>query len=872
MKLISCHIENFGKLRDYSADFSDGTNIICEENGWGKSTFAAFVRAMFYGLEGERKRSIEENERKRYKPWQGGVFGGQLVFEIEGRQYRISRIFNDKDANDEFELRDAKTNLPSKDYSKKIGEEIFKINRESFMRTIFFGQNACETAATDDINAKLGNLADNANDLNNFDAATAKLTEIMNALTPNRASGSLSKRKEEIARYERIVQDGQGISDSIDTYHGYLQAEEEAYHALKMQLQEAGEEQTRASRLQAAAAKKSEWERLKRAVSERRKEAQAIRERFPGEVPEPEEIKKKLIVCGEMEKAHERVSLYRITDSEREELSLLTAMFADGIPDAADIDAKIDETAKLRERSHELSAEQMSSAERARLEELAPYFTNEAEGVAAVVGKWNERNNKKTALPSKQAALTALRASLTAQKQRTKKFSPLLAAGIMLVILAVVIAAAVSMPAGAAAAAAGAALLAAGMLKSRRGSEAAQPEISPELENLQRTIEEDIAFISRADDETADYLAAHGRIFEEAAVSAILQEITAESLEYASLKKKAQRAADRARAAELDTLRQSIAAFLRKYGSLSSEARFADDLYALKGNAAKLVSLTDKRSRLEKAQSEYKVYNAEVAAFLEKYKYEPQQDLYSQISDIREGADACLNAEKLKNSAAAELQRFEEENDVSVLCEIQADENLPSLEAINRTILRLTEDMEKAHNTIVGYNKTLQDLQEKYDEWEESRGRLEELKDIQTAEQKKYAYVSSAREKLALAKEAMTAKYADPILKAFVGYYELISGKPADVFHVDANTAVTVDELGRQREVNTLSHGCRDLIGICLRTALVDAMYQEEPPVLIMDDPFVNLDDARLSAAKRFLAGAAERYQIIYFTCSNSRS
>ena len=58
MKLISCHIENFGKLHNYSVDFSDGANMVCEENGWGKSTFAAFVRAMFYGLEGDRKRDI----------------------------------------------------------------------------------------------------------------------------------------------------------------------------------------------------------------------------------------------------------------------------------------------------------------------------------------------------------------------------------------------------------------------------------------------------------------------------------------------------------------------------------------------------------------------------------------------------------------------------------------------------------------------------------------------------------------------------------------------------------------------------------------------------------------------------------------------
>lgn len=89
---------------------------------------------------------------------------------------------------------------------------------------------------------------------------------------------------------------------------------------------------------------------------------------------------------------------------------------------------------------------------------------------------------------------------------------------------------------------------------------------------------------------------------------------------------------------------------------------------------------------------------------------------------------------------------------------------------------------------------------------------------------------------------------------------------------MDANTEVTVEELGMQRTVNTLSIGFRDLVGICLRAALVDVMYQGEAPVLIMDDPFINLDDKKLPAARAFLSELSRRYQVIYFTCSSSRT
>ena len=66
MILKSCHIENFGKLTDMTVNFSEDIHIILEENGFGKSTLAAFIRVMFYGFAGEGKKSITENERKKY--------------------------------------------------------------------------------------------------------------------------------------------------------------------------------------------------------------------------------------------------------------------------------------------------------------------------------------------------------------------------------------------------------------------------------------------------------------------------------------------------------------------------------------------------------------------------------------------------------------------------------------------------------------------------------------------------------------------------------------------------------------------------------------------------------------------------------------
>ena len=47
MKLISCYITGFGRIEDYKYEFGDGLNAFLEDNGWGKSTFCAFIKAMF---------------------------------------------------------------------------------------------------------------------------------------------------------------------------------------------------------------------------------------------------------------------------------------------------------------------------------------------------------------------------------------------------------------------------------------------------------------------------------------------------------------------------------------------------------------------------------------------------------------------------------------------------------------------------------------------------------------------------------------------------------------------------------------------------------------------------------------------------------
>ena len=178
MKLLRCHVENFGILSDFDLTFTEGLNVLCRENGFGKSTLAAFLKAMFYGLPKTRAKA---SERKRYDPWQGGKYGGFLEFEYRGNQYRVTRYFGKKE--DSFSLTDLTNRAESTAFSENLGEELFQLDGDSFARSTFVPQlSDREITATTSIRAKLTNLVEDTNDLNNYDTAMKQLQEYRKSL------------------------------------------------------------------------------------------------------------------------------------------------------------------------------------------------------------------------------------------------------------------------------------------------------------------------------------------------------------------------------------------------------------------------------------------------------------------------------------------------------------------------------------------------------------------------------------------------------------------------------------------------------------------------------------------------------------------
>ena len=207
MKLLSMYVDNFGKLSGFTYNFESSMNTIYEENGWGKSTFAAFIKAMLYGL--------DRDSRAKYTPWTNmASFGGTLVVESKGKQYRIERTFSPKRPSlDTLKVYDINSGL-EKTFSNEIGEELLNLNDESFERSVFIPQWETDEGFNSDIEAKLANLIGGTDDSQTFDDAIEQLTNHLHLLKLNSKKGVIIDKKKELFDVETEINESSELIKS----------------------------------------------------------------------------------------------------------------------------------------------------------------------------------------------------------------------------------------------------------------------------------------------------------------------------------------------------------------------------------------------------------------------------------------------------------------------------------------------------------------------------------------------------------------------------------------------------------------------------------------------------------------------------------
>ena len=795
MKLIACHIENFGKISNLSVEFSEGINVINEANGWGKSTLAGFLKAMFYGLDSKKDPKAFDKERNIYRPWQGGAFGGEVDFEVEGRRYRISRSFGRTEKQDEFHLYDLSTNLECEDYSEDIGVELFELDSASFKRSIYIAQNDCASATSDSINAKLGNLAENTDDINNFEATSNRMKALLLQLTPDRVTGSIKRRKGLITQLEQEIR----TFDSAE--EGLL-----GVKAMEAKVSDRIEEMQNIRKDYAAAlviagddARRKElyaqYDELCQDVEKKEERMNSFKSVFPVAVPSAAELEEQMRYARLLEDAKAAVRNQKFTQTEQETWNALQHMFQKEKPSDEGIDAAIQMLSEVEKQKSEIARQE------ATLSMLDLELENEAE-----MPKFSSAH--KVLLPI-AVVMILLGAGVFAayyfglltmltQALAIACAGVVSGSGLFIGIIGIAVA-----------------------LKSKKAKRNWLEELRTERDELE---------------ERYDNLAKAIRDMKE----------------------------------NVRQVNATIGEFLGKYHIYCDISAYQQHLYGLKGQVREFERLEARQNVLAEEESNTGRLNTKLATFAKEYQIALEEDMTATLTLLYNKLTEYKMAENVYRDSVSKKEAFEKRQDKSFWTrEIRCPYSVSEL---NHMIEEADRSIEELKVTRAQYSKQLEDLQEQLDLRDEKIEELSEMKQNQEKDMRAYRLISVTHDFLQKAKEQLTARYMEPIAKGFSKYYQMLTKDGSGEWMIDANINLKVREYGELRETKWLSAGYQDLIGVCMRLALVDAMYEEEKPFLILDDPFVNLDQEKMDAGNQLLLSVAGEYQVIYFTCHNSRS
>ncbi|MGN0814446.1 MAG: AAA family ATPase [Candidatus Coproplasma sp.] len=834
MKLISCHIENFGNISNTDFNFTDGLNQFCYDNGWGKSTLAAFIKAMFYGLP-SAKTTSKFNDRSHFKPFTGGKFGGNVTFEANGKIYRIERFFGDKTgANDT--LKAYVGNVPTAEFdSKSPGAVIFGLDRDSFERTAFINSDWSDLSATDGMNAKLNNCTYAINGESDAATAISVLENSAKNLIKRGGKGEIDVQSKRVEQLNDTVENLKKIDLS-------LKGRYDERKALVQQISELEESEKARNRREVELSKWAAYDNMVNTVVAKKSEFAALSKKYPSGMPDSDEIFELSTAIRTRTELNAKLKVCGLSEEKTKKRAELSRLFEGGVPDGEKLAEAENGINKLRELKGE--RERLSSVSDAKLNELRTRFENKTPTEA-------EMNSLRASVNEYMLANRELTESLTPAAQPEKKGGALwLIFAVMGIICLVGGGLAVSLSIYVAIAAfvcGGACLVAAAIAYAKgRGNGADKSAQATAIAERKQAAEQAILSL----------LKPYG-------VELINVEYDAKTFEDSLNEYRELCAAEKERKDRISSLAEQekelssrLEGFFAEFGLRGDFSANLLRLRELVGEYARLNGESDAAERNKKSLEE-SLASAEagISGVIKKYSVSEEGDI---VTTLARDGELYRRLKKEIAEGQVKAERYMLENDLTSRPEPVEGEGVgATLNACRERLAnldRIIADDEANVDTLSEYENSLTNAKEKLKEMNE-----------------RHKVLIWARDAVEKAADAVIQEYVAPVKNGFEKYAQAME-KAQIKFAFGKDFKLMFESNGELRSDEHLSGGQRAAVTLCYRLALIDNMYTEEKPFIIMDEPFAELDADGLKCAKKLLAELAKDRQFIYFCCHESRS
>ena len=851
MRLISYHIENYGKIHNADGVFNGGLTEFCEKNGFGKTTLASFIRAMFYGLPTYTTRTKTFDDRQHFYPFEGGKFGGNITFEMQGKTYKIERFFDKKSAKDD-ELKVYCDGAPYMGFGEDIGREVFGLDEESFKKTVFITAEEIEIESTHSINEKLNRDVEGGED-NDFEAAISALEKAKKELKAARGANDLiSQTKNETLILNDRIKNLRDMSDTLTEEYVTRERLTKEIAVCEYTLKQASE---RALLLQ-------KWETLDNLTAQAEQKTAMLRAyevKYPHGVPSAEERK----LLGDCVQEENRLtgSLQSASfgeDKERQ-LAILQEKFKNGAPMDEDIAKKQQSLTRLATLVSEIDTLQ-NTPQTPREKELEKRFAERVPDENTLAQKRQVAEEYKR----EDAQLKELHASLVTstpiQKTGNKNLTFLFGA-IAVVMLAVGawLLAETAYALGGVLMGLGALVLTAGLVVMKKPTATVNPtsDVTVKIAALQaelRMAEETL----RAFTVPYGYYSDAGVLYDFATLEEDVRAYCAQVQTAQGMQERIARLTQ-----EADGIATEVKEFLQAYGEYGENLQ--NGLNRLLSSSSNYTALqADKASahgRANDVQMRILQCKATILEIVKKY-------------GLNENAGTMDGLKGLEMDCRSQDDLIKE---VTAL-----EENLKNYQAKNGLTERpagAVENTEGLHASLSGMRKQLADCDKRITEIEREVEKLPDIEcELERAEEKlkeykeRHTLLTDTIDALKEAEKALKDRYIAPIKEKFSFYAEALERVLDEKITMDSDYRVKFERGGEERSDRHLSAGERSLCALCLRLALIDNLYESEQPFIVMDDPFVHLDKTHMGRTAELLNALSENRQIIYFCCHDSRS
>lgn len=188
----------FGKLEGQTLTLKPGLNRIHAPNEWGKSTWCAFLMAMFYGVD-TRAKSTRGSlpDKERYAPWSGSPMSGRIELNWQGRNITIERTTRGRIPLGCFRAYETETGLEVPELTaENCGQTLLGVERSVFRRTGFIRLSDLPVSEDDALRRRLNALVTTGDESGDGAQLERGLKELKNRCRYNR-SGLIPQAEQE---------------------------------------------------------------------------------------------------------------------------------------------------------------------------------------------------------------------------------------------------------------------------------------------------------------------------------------------------------------------------------------------------------------------------------------------------------------------------------------------------------------------------------------------------------------------------------------------------------------------------------------------------------------------------------------------------